>query len=79
MFRKHRKLQFDVSYFKLRHNTNVGTKPQTPTALLVANEKIGTEENEKKTKYTSMSCEQKKVKYESIRTNYEFFESVAQC
>lgn len=79
MFLKHRKLQFDVSYFKFRYNTNVGTKPQTPTALLIAIEKIGTEENENKTKNTSMSCEQKKVKYESIRTYYEFFESVAQC
>jgi hypothetical protein len=62
----------------LRHITDGGTKPQTPTALLVASEKIGTEENEKKTKYTFMSFEQKAGKYSNIRTDYESFDSVAQ-
>lgn len=63
----------------MRHITDVGTKPQTPAALLVASEKIGTEENEKKTtKCTFMSFEQKARKYEYIRTDYESFDSVAQ-
>jgi len=62
----------------LRHITDVGTKPQTPTALFVASEKISTEENEKKTKRKFKSFEQKARKYENIRTDYEFFDSLAQ-
>ena len=62
----------------MRHITDGGTKPQTPTALLVASEKIGTEENEEKSKYTFTSFEQKAGKYENIRTDYESFDSVAQ-
>jgi hypothetical protein len=61
----------------LRHVTDVGARPQTPTALLLASEKTGTEENDKKTMYTFMSFEQRAGKYENVRTDYEFFGSVA--
>ena len=62
----------------MRHITDGGTKPQTPTALLVVSEKTGVEENERKTKYTFMSFEQKAGKYENIRAVCESFDSVAQ-